>query len=116
MMRPTANSGTAGAQNRLRNYYSTGSREDLTIDTRTQTDYGPVRTFFDSVFTWNSGGYAGAGTTAANGSTAYSGATVAGGTLGVYYTFMRSRLGASSAAAIFGPARERPCKEVNLRS
>ncbi|MGL3210661.1 porin [Bradyrhizobium sp. BR 1433] len=84
-----ANSGAAGAQNRLRNYYSTGSREDLTIDTRTQTDYGLVRTFFDAVFTWNSGGYAGAGQTAVNGSTAYSGATVAGGTLGVYYAFIQ---------------------------
>ncbi|MGY4157891.1 hypothetical protein ACVINW_003733 [Bradyrhizobium sp. USDA 4461] len=84
-----ANSGVAGAQNRLRNYYSTGSREDLTIDTRTQTEYGTVRTFFDGVFTWNSGGYAGAGTTATNGSSAYSGATVAGGTLGVYYAFVQ---------------------------
>ncbi|MGF6313130.1 hypothetical protein ABIB82_007161 [Bradyrhizobium sp. i1.8.4] len=85
----TANSGVAGAQNRLRNYYTTGSREDLTIDTRTATEYGVVRTFFDGVFTWNSGGYAGAGTTAVNGSTAYSGATVAGGTLGVYYAFIQ---------------------------
>lgn len=85
----TANSGVAGAQNRLRNYYTTGSREDLTIDTRTATQYGVVRTFFDGVFTWNAGGYGGAGTSAINGSTAYSGATVAGGTLGVYYAFIQ---------------------------
>lgn len=84
-----ANSGVAGAKNRLGNYYSTGSREDLTIDTRTATEYGVVRTFFDGVFNWNSGSYAGAGTTAVNGSTAYSGASVAGGTLGVYYAFIQ---------------------------
>ncbi|WP_076862094.1 porin [Bradyrhizobium mercantei] len=84
-----ASSGVAGAQNRLRNYYSTASREDLSIDTRTQTEYGVVRTFFDGVFNWNSGGYSGGGTTASNGSTAYSGATVAGGTLGVYYAFIQ---------------------------
>ena len=35
------------------------SRQDLTVDTRTATEYGVVRTFFDAIFTWTSGTYAG---------------------------------------------------------
>ncbi|MBB4363084.1 hypothetical protein GGD65_004117 [Bradyrhizobium sp. CIR18] len=89
----TANGSVAGAKNRLSNYYTARSREDLTIDTRTATEYGVVRTFFDATFTWTSGGYTGAGTTAVNGSTAYTGATgsgaIAGGSLGVYYAFIQ---------------------------
>ena len=57
-------SGTAGAQNRLSNGYTWRSREDFDIDTRTATEYGVVRTFFDATFSWTSGGYAGVGTTA----------------------------------------------------
>ncbi|WP_076865920.1 porin [Bradyrhizobium mercantei] len=91
------NSGAGGAQNRFSNAYSWRSREDLTIDTRTATEYGVVRTYFDSVFTWTSGGYSGAG----NGSTIYQslGGTaapanagagnVAYGTVGVYYAFIQ---------------------------
>lgn len=85
----TANSGVGGARNRLSNYYSTNSRGDMNIDTRTATEYGVVRTFFDGVFTWNSGGYSGAGTTAVNGSTVYTGTPVASGALGVYYAFIQ---------------------------
>lgn len=88
----TANTGVAGAQNRLRNYYTSLAREDLNIDTRTATEYGVVRTFFDGVFTWSTGGYSGAGTTAVNGSTAYStstGSQIAGGSLGVYSAFIQ---------------------------
>ncbi|WGS19182.1 MULTISPECIES: porin [unclassified Bradyrhizobium] len=77
--------GVGGANNRLSNYYTTRSREDLSIDTRTATEYGVVRTFFDGVFSWTSGGYAGAG----GGGTAYSGDFVAGGSLGVYYAFIQ---------------------------
>lgn len=36
--------GAAGANNRLSNYYTARSREDLNIDTRTATEYGVVRT------------------------------------------------------------------------
>ncbi|MGX1320149.1 hypothetical protein AB7M17_003602 [Bradyrhizobium sp. USDA 377] len=50
-------SGTAGARNRLMNYYTFRAREDLNIDTRTATEYGVVRTFFDGVFTWTTGNY-----------------------------------------------------------
>jgi hypothetical protein len=88
-------SGVAGAKNRLSNAYTWRSREDLTIDTRTATEYGVVRTFFDATFTWTSGGYTGNGTLP--GSTAYDGnnaagtgsGQVAGGALGVYYAFIQ---------------------------
>ena len=64
-----AYSGQLGAQNRLSNYYTARSRQDLTVDTRTATEYGVVRTFFDATFSWTTGSYAGAGT----GGTVYSG-------------------------------------------
>ena len=54
-----AYSGQLGAHNRLSNYYSTRSRQNLTVDTRTATEYGVVRTFFDANFTWTTGSYAG---------------------------------------------------------
>ncbi|RZN06021.1 porin [Bradyrhizobium genosp. SA-3] len=90
-------SGVAGAHNRLSNYYTARSREDFNIDTRTATEYGVVRTFFDGTFSWTTGGYAGAGTGAAGGATAYDSApagtsgsgSVAGGSLGVYYAFIQ---------------------------
>ncbi|WP_426420611.1 porin [Bradyrhizobium genosp. A] len=87
-----ASTGVAAARNRLTNYYTSRTREDLQIDTRTATEYGLVRTFFEGVFTWTSGSYSGAGTTAVNGSTAYTssvGSAVAGGSLGVYYAFIQ---------------------------
>jgi Porin subfamily len=50
-----------GANNRLTNYYLQRSRMDLTVDTRTATEYGVVRTFADMVFTVDSGSNGGAG-------------------------------------------------------
>ena len=44
-----AYSAQLGARNRLSNYYTARSRQDLTIDTRTATEYGVVRTFFDGL-------------------------------------------------------------------
>src|SRR6201995_3942092 len=38
----------AGAQNRFTNGFTWRSREDLNIDTRTATEYGVLRTFFDA--------------------------------------------------------------------
>jgi hypothetical protein len=90
----------AGAQNRLTNYFTARSREDLNIDTRTATEYGVVRTYFDATFSWTSGAYAGNGT----GGTFYSAAAQAGGfggvgnpsdggtsggSLGVYHAFIQ---------------------------
>jgi hypothetical protein len=77
-------SGVSGAQNRLSPGYTWRSREDFDIDTRTATEYGVVRTFFDATFSWTSGSFAG------NGTTAYTGAGVAGSdTIGVYYAFIQ---------------------------
>ena len=90
-------SGAGGANNRFTNGYTWRSRKDLNIDTRTATEYGVVRTFFDATFSWTSDTYAGQG----NGATVYSpigavqapnnanSGAVAGGTVGVYYAFIQ---------------------------
>src|SRR3954465_11028229 len=98
------------ANNRLTNYYSMRAREDLNIDTRTATEYGVVRTYFDAVFTWTTGNYVGAGS--GTGATQYSSTLglnaagtgligssggaingtdggISGGALGVYYAFIQ---------------------------
>jgi len=86
----------AGAHNRYSNWYTARSRQDFNIDTRTATEYGVVRTYFDATFSWTTGGYTATNTTP-NGS-AYTGAApvgnpsdggVAGGSLGVYYAFIQ---------------------------
>jgi hypothetical protein len=104
-----ANGSPAGAHNRLSNYYTMRAREDLNIDTRTATEYGVVRTFFDGVFSWTTGGYQGTGS--ATGGTAYTGTlalntsgavpalvgssingtdgNTSAGSLGVYYAFIQ---------------------------
>src|SRR5436189_932509 len=90
-------SGAGAAFNRLSNYYTARSREDLNIDTRTATEYGVLRTFFDATFSWTSGTFnpvanAGtvyesiAGVSAPNNANA---GAVAGGTVGVYYAFIQ---------------------------
>ncbi|WP_375784919.1 porin [Bradyrhizobium sp. Pha-3] len=56
-----ADFGVGGAQNRLSNSYTARSREALNIDTRTATEYGVVRTFFQGAYQWTSGGYSGVG-------------------------------------------------------
>jgi hypothetical protein len=74
-----AYSGQLGAHNRLSNYFSARSRQSLTVDTRTATEYGVVRTFFDATLSWTSGTYAGNGL----GGTVYSAAAQSGGFGGV---------------------------------
>jgi hypothetical protein len=102
----TGNTGLpAGANNRFTNGYTWRSREDLNIDTRTATEYGVVRTFFDATFTWTTDSFGVNG--AVPGATVYSpiggGGTVApasapnnanagagsAGTLGVYYAYIQ---------------------------
>jgi len=93
-------SGAGAAQNRFTDGYLWRSREDLSIDTRTATEYGVLRTFADMVFTWTDDAYAGNGT----GATVYSpvgpspfgsapnnanAGAVAFGTVGVYYAFIQ---------------------------
>jgi len=92
--------GAGGANNRFTNGYTWRSREDLNIDTRTATEYGVVRTFFDATFSWTDGTYSavgngatiydqiGAGSTASAPGNATAGG-VAGGALGVYYAFIQ---------------------------
>ena len=94
-------SGAGGAKNRFTNGYTWRSREDFTIDTRTATEYGVVRTFFDATFSWTTDSYAGNGAGATfygplgAGSNLLSlpnnagSGTVAGGTVGVYYAFIQ---------------------------
>ena len=87
--------------NRFTDAFDWRSREDLDIDTRTATEYGVVRTYFDATFTWTDDNYTASGTSGA--ATVYSqlGATgvgapanagtgnVAYGSLGVYYAFIQ---------------------------
>ncbi|MCP2218458.1 MULTISPECIES: porin [Bradyrhizobium] len=98
-------SGQGGAKNRFTNAYTWRSREDLSIDTRTATEYGVVRTYADVVFTWTTDSYG--NNLAAPGSTVYSpiggsalvspaqapnnanAGAVAYGTLGVYAAFLQ---------------------------
>ncbi|MCK1581841.1 porin [Bradyrhizobium sp. 168] len=77
--------GLGGANNRLSNYTTTRSRADFTVDTRTATEYGVVRTYFELANTWTSGAYSGIG----GGGTAYAGDGISGGSLGVYYAFIQ---------------------------
>ncbi|OKO87666.1 polymerase [Bradyrhizobium sp. NAS80.1] len=77
-----AYSGVAGAQNRLRNYYTARSRENLSIDTRTATEYGVVRTFWEGGFVWTTPNPTLAGT--------FGNAGIAGGdTVGLYHAFIQ---------------------------
>ena len=57
-------------KNQLSNYYFARARENLNVDTRTATEYGVVRTFFDANFSWTTGTYASTG----GGGTVYSAA------------------------------------------
>jgi len=93
----TTDSGPGGAQNRFSNGYTWRSREQLSIDTRTATEYGLVRTYFSSVFNWTTGNYSGNGAggtvyASLGGSQAPNNANpgaVAGGTVGVYDAFIQ---------------------------
>ena len=74
----------AGAQNRITNFYTSRSREDLNIDTRTATEYGVVRTYWAATFSWT--------TTNSNvaGTDTFGFAGIAGSdTIGVYYTYIQ---------------------------
>ncbi|MGN6410478.1 MAG: porin [Nitrobacter sp.] len=86
-------SGLGGANNRLSNDFTWRARANLNLDTRTATEYGVVRTYFDANYTWTSGGYGGLGT----GATAYDAApagasgngAISGGQLGLNFAFIQ---------------------------
>ncbi len=69
-----------GSNNRLTNYYYSRARMDFTVDTRTATEYGVVRTFADMVFSYDTGNVTGSNP----------GAFTAGGaSLGLYHAFVQ---------------------------
>ena len=84
-------SSVLGAQNRLTNYYYSRSRSDFTIDTRTATEYGVVRTFADMVFTWTTGAYTGSAPGAYSDTLAgaVGGSSIGGASLGLYHAFIQ---------------------------
>src|SRR3954464_9393404 len=73
------------ANNRLTNYYSMRAREDLNIDTRTATEYGVVRTYFDATFSWTTTNSNVAGTIGPAQNAGIAGSD----TIGVYYAFIQ---------------------------
>jgi len=70
----------SGSNNRLTNYYYSRARMDLTVDTRTATEYGVVRTYADMVFSVDTGNYTGSTPSAIAGNTAG---------LGLYHAFVQ---------------------------
>ncbi|MEH6950411.1 porin [Nitrobacter sp. NHB1] len=78
--------GLGGARNRLSNDFTWRARANLNIDTRTATEYGVVRTYFDANYTWTSGGYSGTGATTYDGSV---NGGVSGGQLGLNFAFIQ---------------------------
>lgn len=92
-----ADNGLGGAQNRLTNGYTARAREDLKIDTRTASEYGLVRTYFETWFNWTASSYTpnGAGGTvysSLGGTQAPNNAStgaIAGGNLAVVYAFIQ---------------------------
>ncbi|MBU6463273.1 MAG: porin [Bradyrhizobium sp.] len=98
----TGNTGGAGgAQNRFTDGFVWRSRGDETVDTRTATEYGVVRTFVDVYFQWTDDNYASSGFNGATqygalsgtyaGSTPNNGVSgnVAAGEVGVAYAFIQ---------------------------
>jgi Porin subfamily len=81
----------AGAHNRLTNYYYSRSRSDFTIDTRTATEYGVLRTFADMVFSWTTGAYTGSAPGAYSDTLAgaVGGSSIGGASLGLYHAFIQ---------------------------
>ena len=81
--------GTSAANNRLTNYYNSRSRSDFTVDTRTATEFGVVRTFADAVFTWTSGTYSGSAPGSYSSTTNGQGGGIGDGQLGLYHAFIQ---------------------------
>jgi hypothetical protein len=81
----TRNNGLGGANNRFSNYFTARSREDFNIDTRTATEYGVVRTYFDATFSWTTSNSGVAGTIGPTQNAGIAGSD----TIGVYYAYIQ---------------------------
>ena len=79
--------GDLGQQNRYRDYFVARSRMALTVDTRTATEYGVVRTFGQGDFQFNNIGGGSANPTLAFSSNSLS--TAGGGYVAVEYLFIQ---------------------------
>ena len=85
-------SGDSGAQDRYRNYFVTRSRMALTVDTRTATEYGVVRTFGQGDFTFDMLGASGLNPNSLNtnlGNNANLLHSAGGGYVGVEFVFIQ---------------------------
>src|SRR6185312_4273419 len=84
-------SGDAGQQNRYRDYYVARSRMALTVDTRTATEYGVVRTFGQGDFQFNNfgGGTVNPSVLTAAGVNSNLLSTAGGGYVAVEYLFIQ---------------------------
>jgi hypothetical protein len=71
-----------GSNNRLTNYWYARARMDFTVDTRTATEYGVVRTFADMIFSYDTTSVIGAG----NGTNYGTGGAAS---LGLYHAFIQ---------------------------
>ncbi|MEP6838523.1 MAG: porin, partial [Bradyrhizobium sp.] len=80
-------SGDLGQQNRFADYFTSRSRMALTIDTRTATEYGVVRTFGQGDFQFNNFGSSNPAVTGAAGSNPLNGP--GGGYVAVEYLFIQ---------------------------
>lgn len=73
---------TGGANSRNSNDYIARARQDINIDTRTATEYGVVRTYFDVTFNWTTGSAVRAGSD----DSLFGGSNTG---VGVYYAFIQ---------------------------
>jgi hypothetical protein len=92
-------SGQGGAGNRFRNDFTSRARQDLSIDTRTATEYGVVRTFGEVTLSWTTDSFANNG--AVVGGTVYS---PIGGSSAPYVTTPGSAFGVNGTNPALSPA------------
>ncbi|TFV38614.1 porin [Bradyrhizobium frederickii] len=78
--RSSSSAANGGSNNRLTNYFYSRARLDFNIDTRTATEYGVVRTYADTVFSYDSQNVTGSNPSAFSTGSA---------TLGLYHAFIQ---------------------------
>jgi len=84
-----------GSKNRLTNGYTWRSREDFNTDTRTQTEYGVLRTYADFTFSWTSDSY----NANANGTTVYAPLNITSGTNPNFIASLPNNAGTGNGSA-----------------